>query len=103
MVRWEGNWNPAPVALPDGRVRIMVHTGWSGKFKNVTGWSGEAIIEAPSWQGPYKIITSRDVRAQRYRMMALLPCSPGALSCGQITNCTKCEEDPYMWQDVRSD
>ena len=26
----EGNWNPAPVALPDGRVRIMVHTGWSG-------------------------------------------------------------------------
>jgi hypothetical protein len=27
----EGNWNPAPVALPDGRVRIMVHTGWSGK------------------------------------------------------------------------
>ena len=61
--KFEGNWNPAPVALPDGRVRIMVHTGWSGKFKNVTGWSGEVIVEAPSWQAPYKMITSRDVRA----------------------------------------
>ncbi len=69
----EGNWNPAPVALPDGRVRIMVHTGWSGlpEFHNTTGWSGEVSVEAPSWKGPYKMITSRD-----------------------ITFCTKCEEDP---------
>ena len=69
----EGNWNPAPVALPDGRVRIMVHTGWSGlpNFHNKTGWSGEVIVEAPSWKGPYKMISSRD-----------------------ITFCTKCEEDP---------
>ena len=28
--QFPGNWNPAPVQLPDGRVRIMVHTGWSG-------------------------------------------------------------------------
>lgn len=71
----EGNWNPAPVALPDGRVRIMVHTGWSGlpEFHNLTGWSGEVIVEAPSWKGPYKMITSRD-----------------------ITFCTKCEEDPCV-------
>jgi hypothetical protein len=26
---WEGNWNPAPVQMADGRVRVMVHTGWS--------------------------------------------------------------------------
>ena len=27
--QFQGNWNPAPVQLPDGRVRIMMHTGWS--------------------------------------------------------------------------
>jgi hypothetical protein len=63
------------VALPDGRVRIMVHTGWSGlpSYHNATGWSGEVIVEAPSWRGPYRLISSRD-----------------------ITHCTKCEEDPFM-------
>jgi hypothetical protein len=69
--QWEGNWNPAPVALPDGRVRVMAHTGFSGFFNESRGWSGEVIIEAASWEGPYKMITSRD-----------------------ITNCTHCEEDP---------
>lgn len=77
--KWEGNWNPAPVALPDGRVRVMVHTGFSGYFNKDVGWSGEVIIEAPSWKGPYRLISARD-----------------------ITNCTHCEEDPYMWIDHRS-
>lgn len=27
--QFQGNWNPAPVAMPDGKVRIMVHTDWS--------------------------------------------------------------------------
>jgi hypothetical protein len=70
------------VALPDGRVRVMVHTGYSLFYNSsnntIAGWSGEVIIEAPSWRGPYRMITSRD-----------------------ITNCTHCEEDPFMWQDHR--
>ena len=104
-----GNWNPAPVALPDGRVRVMVHTGFAGFLgdnQTLAGWSGEVsllrccfavfqhqaaaeslpppaplpqvVIEAASWKGPYRIITSRD-----------------------ITSCTKCEEDPFMWIDHR--
>lgn len=77
--KFPGNWNPAPVALPDGRVRIMVHTGWSGTGSGTTlGWSGEVIVEAPTWKGPYRMISSKD-----------------------ITNCTKCEEDPFMWMDKR--
>jgi hypothetical protein len=76
--QWEGNWNPAPVALPDGRVRVMAHTGFSGYFNELVGWSGEVVIEAPSWEGPYRLVSSRDV-----------------------TNCTHCEEDPFMWQDHR--
>ena len=75
----------------------------SGKFKNVTGWSGEVIVEAPSWQGPYKMITSRDVRAHSATGGWLCCRADQVRCCGQITNCTKCEEDPYMWQDVRSD
>jgi hypothetical protein len=43
------------VALPDGRVRVMAHTGFSGFFNKLVGWSGEVIIEAPSWEGPYKV------------------------------------------------
>ena len=39
---------------------------------------GEVIVEADSWKGPYKMISSRD-----------------------ITDCIKCEEDPFMWQDHR--
>lgn len=77
-----GNWNPAPVALPDGRVRVMVHTGYAGFLgdnQTLGGWSGEVIMEAASWRGPYRIITSRD-----------------------ITSCTKCEEDPFMWVDHRN-
>lgn len=66
-----GNWNPAPTVLFDGRVRVVVHTNYPD------GWSGEVIVEAASWQGPYHPIT-RD-----------------------ITNCTKCQEDPFMWKDQR--
>ena len=76
--QWPGNWNPAPIALPDGRVRVMVHTGWSRITGNLTGWSGEVIIEADDWRGPYRVISSKD-----------------------ITSCTYCEEDPYMWQARR--
>ena len=79
---FQGNWNPAPVALPDGRVRVMVHTMYSGFYntsnRTVAGWSGEVVIEAPTWRGPYRLITSRD-----------------------ITNCTHCQEDPFMWVDHR--
>ena len=39
------------------------------------GWSGEVIVEADSWRGPYRLISSKDV-----------------------TRCTYCEEDPFMWQ-----
>ena len=56
----------------------MAHTGFSGYFNEAVGWSGEVIIEAPSWEGPYRLISSKDV-----------------------TNCTHCEEDPFMWQDHR--
>eukprot|EP01052_Picozoa_sp_SAG31_P047737 SAG31_NODE_9688_length_1241_cov_1.491243_1_plen_232_part_10 len=43
-----GNWNPSPVILPDGSVRVMAHTSY-------VGWSGEVILEAASWKGPYKV------------------------------------------------
>ena len=82
VFHFQGNWNPAPVALPDGRVRIMMHTGYSGFFKtsnnSVGGWAGETIVEGPTWRGPFKVISAKD-----------------------ITNCTHCEEDPFMWVDTR--
>eukprot|EP00937_MAST-01D_sp_MAST-1D-sp2_P004325 g4325.t1 len=65
------NWNPAPVALPDGRVRIMVHT-------DPAPWAGEVVYEAPHWRGPYKRLTG-DVMAY----------------------CSHCQEDPFMWVDRR--
>lgn len=77
--QFQGNWNPAPVAMPDGKVRIMVHTDWSKVTGNTTGgWMGEVIVEADHWKGPYRMISSRD-----------------------ITDCIKCEEDPFMWKDHR--
>lgn len=66
-----GNWNPSPILLPDGRIRVVVHTNYPD------GWSGEVIVEAASWKGPYHPIT-RD-----------------------ITSCTKCQEDPFIWTDKR--
>jgi hypothetical protein len=61
------------------KVRIMVHTDWSRITGNTTGgWMGEVIVEADTWKGPYKMISSRD-----------------------ITDCIKCEEDPFMWKDHR--
>lgn len=30
--------------MPDGKVRVMVHTG--------PGWDGALIIEAPTYKGP---------------------------------------------------
>jgi hypothetical protein len=59
-----GNWNPAPVMMVDGRVRVMAHTSY-------VGWSGEVILEAPSWRGPYKVVGS-----------------------DLIDHCEQCEEDP---------
>jgi hypothetical protein len=74
--------NPAPVALPDGRVRVMVHMGYSGYYNSsnqtIAGWSGEVIIEGRTWRGPYSMVSTRD-----------------------ITNCTHCQEDPFMWRDHR--
>lgn len=66
-----GNWNPAPVVLPDGRVRIMGHTDWAP-------WGGEVILEAPSWKGPYRVVGG-----------------------DEIDHCSYCEEDPFMWIDGR--
>lgn len=68
--RFPSNWNPAPYAMPDGSVRLMVHT-------NTAPWAGEVIVEAPTWRGPYTPITK------------------------DITNCTRCQEDPFMWKDAR--
>ena len=61
-----GNWNPAPVMLPDGRVRIMAHTDWAG-------WAGVTILEAPSYAGPYTVKTG-----------------------DELDHCAFCEEDPFM-------
>ena len=59
-----GNWNPAPIVLPDGSVRVMAHTDWGP-------WAGEVILEAPSWKGPYKVVGG-----------------------DEIDHCDYCEEDP---------
>jgi len=66
-----GNWNPAPVALPDGRVRMMVHIG------NSQGKIGGIIVEASNWKGPYQVLT------------------------GDVISCIECEEDPFLWIDKR--
>jgi len=44
------NWNPSPRVLPDGSVRVMVHT-------DASPWGGEVFAEAPSWRGPYRFVT----------------------------------------------
>ena len=69
-----GNWNPAPVVLADGRVQVMAHTDWGP-------WSGEVILEAKTWEGPYKILSG-----QNYDL---------------LDHCDYCEEDPFMWIDTR--
>ncbi len=73
-----GNWNPAPVVLPDGSVRVMAHTDWgenghSTPSHKVGAWAGEAILEAPSWKGPYKVVGG-----------------------DEIDHCNYCEEDPCV-------
>ena len=45
-----GNWNPAPVVMPDGRLRVMVHT-------DPAPWAGEMIVEAETFEGPYVPLT----------------------------------------------
>ena len=65
------NWNPAPVVMDDGTVRIMVHT-------DPQPWAGEVIVQADTWQGPYTRITG-DVTGY----------------------CDHCQEDPFMWRDKR--
>eukprot|EP00729_Bicosta_minor_P021959 gene21959-7288_t len=52
--------------MPDGKVRVMVHTG--------PGWDGALIIEAPTYKGPYTVVTDAD-----------------------LDDCTStyCEEDPF--------
>lgn len=62
--------NPAPVAMPSGEVRMMVHT-------SPAPWAGEAIVSAPSWRGPYSPLT------------------------GDVTTCSNCQEDPFLWKDKR--
>jgi len=74
----QGNWNPAPVALPDGTIRVMAHTDWGENghatpSHKVGAWAGEAILEAPSWKGPYKVVGG-----------------------DEIDHCNYCEEDPCV-------
>ncbi len=66
-----GNWNPAPVFLPDGSLRVMAHTDWAP-------WAGETILTAPHWKGPYTVRGS-----------------------DLVDHCAYCEEDPFMWRDKR--
>jgi len=72
-----GNWNPAPVLLEDGSVRVMAHTDPVGD-PHRGPWAGEVILEAPSWKGPYTVKGS-----------------------DLIDHCDYCEEDPFMWKDKR--
>jgi hypothetical protein len=66
-----GNWNPAPVFLPDGSLRVMAHTDWAP-------WAGETILTAAHWKGPYTVRGS-----------------------DLLDHCAFCEEDPFMWRDKR--
>lgn len=66
------NWNPAPVAMPDGSVRIMIHT-------DPAPWAGEVIAEARDWRGPYIKLTE-DIPSMTI---------------------ARTNEDPFMWQDQR--
>jgi hypothetical protein len=65
------NWNPAPVAMSDGKVRMMVHTN------NDQHTQFGIIVEAPTWKGPYRPITM------------------------DVTHCHLCQEDPFLWIDHR--
>jgi hypothetical protein len=66
------NWNPAPVVMPDGSVRIMIHT-------DPDPWAGEVIAEAKNWRGPYIPLT-KDIPS------LTIP---------------RTNEDPFMWTDSR--
>lgn len=44
------NWNPAPHLMPDGSVRVMVHT-------LTAPWAGESVAHASTWRGPYTFLT----------------------------------------------
>jgi hypothetical protein len=41
--------NPAPVAMADGTVHLMVHT-------DPAPWAGELIAVAPTFRGPYTYV-----------------------------------------------
>lgn len=68
-----GNYNPAPLVLPNGSIALMVHTD------DNQGWSGDVIAVADSWRGPYFVTVPDDA----------------------INNEPKKQEDPFMWRDRR--
>jgi len=49
-----GNWNPAPVVLPNGSIAVMIHTD------DNQGWSGESIAIAQDWRGPYHVTVGNE-------------------------------------------
>jgi len=49
-----GNWNPAPMVLPNGSIAVMIHTN------DNNGWSGETIAVADSWKGPYTVTVGNE-------------------------------------------
>lgn len=64
------NWNPAPVVMSDGSIRLMVHT-------DPAPWAGQLIVEAQDWRGPYVRLTD-DIPS---------------------LSIPKTNEDQFMWQD----
>ncbi len=69
--KFPGNWNPSPWLMSDGKTVRLM------VHTNTAPWAGEVVVEADNWRGPYRPIT-RD-----------------------ITDCTHCQEDPFMYQDKR--
>jgi hypothetical protein len=69
-----GYWNPAPVALGNGTIRLMIKNG---------GPSSATVLEATSWQGPYRRVAPFDV----------VKCS--------VFRFKWCLEDPVMYRDPR--
>lgn len=66
--------NPAPVMLPDGKVRVLIDIAANNGVKTV--------YEADTWQGPYKRISKGTIPCRWHRFKW-------------------CAEDPFMYQDHR--
>eukprot|EP01063_Lacrimia_lanifica_P028794 TRINITY_DN4273_c1_g1_i5.p1 TRINITY_DN4273_c1_g1~~TRINITY_DN4273_c1_g1_i5.p1 ORF type:complete len:430 (+),score=102.83 TRINITY_DN4273_c1_g1_i5:48-1337(+) len=74
------NWNPTAQVMPNGSIRLMVHTQTRYNTKR-DYWTGIAILHADSWRGPYTVMPGQEQ--------------------GDDDKCFWCEEDPFMWRDHR--